>query len=172
MASPFVAEIRMFCGDFAPSGWALCNGQVLPISQNTALFSLLGTTYGGDGRTNFALPNLQAMSPMGQGEGAGLTPSVLGQAGGAATVTLTTPQIPAHTHRALGVARVGSSPSPSAGTWAKEGHELYASATSVPMTMNAGALASEGGGQPHNNLPPYLVVTFIIALQGIFPPRS
>ena len=162
----------MFCGDFAPSGWALCNGQVLPISQNTALFSLLGTTYGGDGRTTFALPNLQAMSPMGQGDGAGLTPSVLGHAGGAATVTLTTLQIPAHTHRALGVARAGSSPSPSAGTWATDGHELYTSAANVPTAMDAAALSSEGGGQPHNNLPPYLVVTFIIALQGIFPPRS
>jgi microcystin-dependent protein len=172
LASPFVAEIRMFCGNFAPSGWALCNGQLLPISQNTALFSILGTTYGGDGRTNFALPNLQGMSPMGQGDGAGLTPATLGQAGGAATVTLTTSQIPAHTHRALGVAHAGSSPSPSGDTWAKEGHELYTSAASAQTSMDAGALASQGGGQPHNNLPPYLVVTFIIALQGIFPPRS
>jgi microcystin-dependent protein len=162
----------MFCGNFAPSGWALCNGQVLPISQNTALFSLLGTTYGGDGKTNFALPNLQGMSPTGQGDGAGLAPAVLGEAGGAATVTLTTSQIPAHTHRAVGAAHAGSSPSPAGSTWAKEGRELYTSATSAPTEMAAGALASEGGGQPHNNLPPYLVVTFIIALQGIFPPRS
>jgi microcystin-dependent protein len=172
VSSPFVGEIRMFCSNFAPLGWALCNGQLLPISQNTALFSLLGTTYGGDGRSNFALPNLQGMSPMGQGDGDGLTPATLGQVGGAATVTLTTSEIPAHTHRALGVAHAGSSPSPSGGAWAKEGQELYTSATSPPTAMNAGALASVGGGQPHNNLPPYLVVNFIIALQGVYPARS
>jgi microcystin-dependent protein len=172
LASPFVAEIRMFCGNFAPSGWDMCNGQLLPINQNTALFSLLGTIYGGDGRTNFALPDLQGMSPMGQGDGTGLAPATLGQTGGAATVTLATSQIPAHTHRALGVAHAGSSQSPSGGTWAKEGRELYTSPTSASTAMNAGALASEGGGQPHNNLPPYLVVNFIIALQGVYPPRS
>jgi microcystin-dependent protein len=172
VASPFVAEIRMFSGNFAPTGWATCNGQLLPIAQNTALFSILGTTYGGDGKTNFALPNLQGMSPMGQGDGAGLAPNTLGQTGGAATVTLATSQIPAHTHRAMGVAHAGSSPEPSGGTWAKQRRDLYTSAASPPTAMNAGALASEGGGQPHNNLPPYLVVNFIIALQGVFPPRS
>jgi microcystin-dependent protein len=172
LSSPFVAEIRMFCGNFAPIGWALCNGQLLPISQNTALFSILGTTYGGDGKTTFALPNLQGMSPMGQGDGSGLTPAVLGQVGGTATVALTTSEIPAHTHRALGVAHAGSSPSPSGSTWAKEGHELYTSSASARTSMNPAALASQGDGQPHNNLPPYLVVNFIIALQGVFPPRS
>jgi microcystin-dependent protein len=172
MAFPFVAEIRMFCGNFAPTGWALCNGQLLPIGQNTALFSLLGTTYGGDGRTNFALPDLQGMSPMGQGDGAGLTPSPLGQTGGAATVTLVTAQIPAHTHQALGVDRVGSSSEPSGDTWAKARRNLYSSPATGLTAMNASALASQGGGQPHNNLPPYLVVNFIIALQGIYPARS
>jgi microcystin-dependent protein len=172
MASPFVAEIRMFCGNFAPIGWAFCNGQLLPIGQNTALFSLLGTTYGGDGRTNFALPNLQGMSPMGQGAGIGLTPNTLGEAGGTAAVTLLTSQIPAHSHRARGVARAGSSRVPSGGTWAKENRDLYTSAATAPTPMDASALASTGGGEPHNNLPPYLVVNFIIALQGVYPPRT
>jgi microcystin-dependent protein len=172
LSSPFVAEIRMFCSNFAPVGWALCNGQLLPISQNTALFSILGTTYGGDGKTTFALPNLQGMSPMGQGDGEGLAPAVLGQVGGAATVTLTTSEIPAHTHRALGVADAGSTPSPSGATWAKESHEMYTSSASARTPMGPAALASQGGGQPHNNLPPYLVVNFIIALQGVFPSRS
>jgi microcystin-dependent protein len=172
MAAPFVGEIRMFCGNFAPTGWALCNGQLVPINQNTALFSLLGTTYGGDGRSNFALPNLQGMSPMGQGGGTGLTPNTLGQSGGAATVTLLTSQIPSHTHQAMGAAHAGSSRVPSADTWAKPHRDSYTSAASVPTAMNASALALAGGGQPHNNLPPYLVVNFIIALQGIFPPRS
>ena len=172
MATPFLAEIRMFCGNFAPIGWAFCNGQVLPIGQFTALFSLLGTTYGGNGRTNFALPDLQGMSPMGQGDGAGLMPSTLGQTGGTATVTLFTSQIPAHTHQALGVAHAGSARVPSGATWAKPRRDSYTSATSSLTAMNAGALAPSGGGQPHNNLPPYLVVNFIIALQGIFPPRS
>ena len=172
MSSPFVAEIRMFCSNFAPIGWALCNGQLLPISQNTALFSILGTTYGGDGKTTFALPNLQGASPMGQGDGDGLTPAVLGQVGGAGTVTLATSEIPAHTHRALGAAHAGSSRSPSGGTWAKEGHELYTSSASTQTSMNPAALASQGGGQPHNILPPYLVVNFIIALHGVFPSRA
>jgi microcystin-dependent protein len=172
LSSPFVAEIRMFCSNFAPIGWALCNGQLLPISQNIALFSILGTTYGGDGKTTFALPNLQGMSPMGQGDGEGLAPALLGQTGGAAAVTLTTSEIPAHTHRALGAAQAGSSPSPSGTTWAKDAHELYTSSANAETSMNPAALASQGGGQPHNNLPPYLVVNFIIALQGIFPSRS
>jgi microcystin-dependent protein len=172
MATPFVAEIRMFCGNFAPAGWALCNGQLIPIAQNIALFSLLGTTYGGDGRSNFALPNLQAMSPIGQGDGPDLAPNTLGQTGGAATVTLVTSEIPAHTHQALGVSHAGVSPSPSGDAWAKPHRDSYTSASSGLTAMNASALASAGGGQPHNNLPPYLVVNFIIALQGIFPPRS
>src|SRR5271155_4717230 len=129
MSDQFLGEIRIVPFSFAPTEWAFCNGQLLPISQNTALFSLLGTTYGGDGRTNFALPNLQGMSPMGQGDGAGLAPATLGQTGGAATVTLAISQIPAHTHQALGVAHDGSSKSPSGGTWAKDQRELYTSPT-------------------------------------------
>ena len=173
MADPFVAEIRMFAGNYPPNGWALCNGQLLPISQNTALFSLLGTTYGGDGKTNFALPDLRDRSPIHFGQGPGLTNRDPGETGGAAAVALTTGQIPAHTH----VAKAALSPttntpgngvslSPSGG-----GAPIY-KALSHPAAMAAQTLSAAGNSQPHNNMQPYLAVTFIIALQGVFPPRS
>ncbi len=174
MSDVFLAEIRMVPFNFAPKGWALCNGQLLPISQNTALFSLLGTQFGGDGRSNFALPNLQGSSPIMGGNGA---QNVVGQSGGTETVTLTADQIPAHTHTPNAISSPGSSTSPAGKLWAEGssgGSATYnAYSTGTPNSvMNAGAITTAGGDQPHNNLQPYLVVNFIIALQGIFPARS
>lgn len=173
MADQFVAEIRIFAGNFAPLGWAFCNGQILPISQNTALFSLLGTTYGGNGTSTFALPNLQGCAPNGEGQGAGLTYRVLGETGGAPTVTLTGNEIPPHIHMPNAVTGGGNGTSPAAAVWASQAGRTpppaYASTANV--AMNPGAIGPTGGGQPHNNMPPYLALNFIIALQGVFPPR-
>jgi microcystin-dependent protein len=175
MANPYLGEIRMFAGNFAPTGWALCNGQLLPISQYTALFSLLGTYYGGNGTSNFALPNLQGATPMNQGNGPGLTPRDVGETGGEPTVTLTQSQIPAHTHGAVGTSAAASSAAPGGNLWAASadrGGILYSDSTTSLVQMAPTAFAPSGGGVPHNNMPPYLVVSFIIALQGVFPPRS
>ena len=173
MSQPFVAEIRMFAGNFAPKGWALCNGQILPISQNTALFSLLGTFYGGDGKSNFALPNLQGNVPVHMGQGPGLSDYVLGETAGSQTVTLLSSEMPAHNHPVSCSSQQADQPSPGGFVWAVEPTGLvnpYTSgAPNVPMANLAG---NAGGNQPHNNLMPYLVVTFIIALQGIFPARN
>jgi microcystin-dependent protein len=175
MADPFIAEIRIFPFNFAPTGWAMCNGQIMPISQNTALFSLVGTTYGGNGTSNFALPNFQGMAPLQQGQGAGLSLRALGETGGETSVTLNANQLPSHTHSAEAAA-AGGEVSPQNNTWggALKGHgaNLYAPAGSNMTPMSAAALAQNGGGQPHNNMPPYLALNFCIALQGIFPPRS
>jgi microcystin-dependent protein len=176
MADPFVAEIRLFPFNFAPKGWAFCNGQLLPISQNTALFSLLGTTYGGDGRSTFGLPNLQGSAAMHQGQGPGLSQRFLGETGGQQTVTLTLTQMPAHTHTANGKA-AGGTANPSSMVWGtsnagKVAANFYAPAAPAPVNMNAGALANTGGSQPHNNMMPYLTLNFCIAMQGVFPPRS
>jgi len=162
--------------NFAPMGWATCSGQVLNISQNTALFSLLGTTYGGDGRSNFALPNLQAAAPMGYGNGSGLSQRTWGQVGGEYTVPLQTTQIAAHNHGVNCISGAGSSNSPANAVWAAEKGDrvpppLYAAAA-TNVNMNPADIAIAGGNQPHNNLPPFLSVLFIIALQGIFPPRN
>lgn len=170
---PFVGEIRMFAGNFAPTGWAFCNGQLLPISQNTALFSLLGTNYGGDGRTTFGLPDLRDRSPMHQGAGPGLTPRNVGEAGGSSSVTLTTAQMPSHGHS------VQSAAAPDAGqpgpismlARTSDNSSVYHTATNL-KTMSAASVQSNGSGWPHNNRQPYLGVSFIIALQGIYPPRS
>jgi len=174
---PFVAEIRMFAGNFAPSGWAFCNGQILSISQNTALFALLGTTYGGNGQSNFALPDLQAQSPIGPGQGPGLSNYFLGEQSGVENVTLLTTEIPLHTHGApQATSAGGTSTSPLGNTWAASGGgrtppPLYA--TGTPNTpMNPAAIGVAGGGQPHQNRQPYLAVSFIIALRGVFPPRA
>ena len=174
MSDPFVAEIRMFGGNFAPTGWAQCNGQLLPISQNTALFSLLGTFYGGDGKTTFALPNLQGSSPLGQGQGAGLSDYALGQQGGSQSVTLLQTEIPSHTHNLRGNFNAGdvNDPAPNRSLARSGTGFLYQSTTSSNLTaMSPQALSVFGGSQPHNNMQPYLTVTFIIAMQGVFPPR-
>ena len=171
MADQFVAEIRIFCGNFAPVGWAFCNGQILPISQNTALFSLLGTTYGGNGVSTFALPNLQGRCAIGAGSGPGLTPRSLGEVGGSTTVTLTSAQMPSHAHNLLSADTPGTLSGPAEAVPARSaaGQSLYASGTPVPMS--AASITPTGGGLPHNNLQPYLTLNFIIALQGFFPSR-
>ncbi len=173
---PFVAEIRIFAGNFAPKGWALCNGQLMPISQNTALFSLLGTTYGGDGKSTFALPNLQGSAPMQQGQGPGLSLRDLGEIGGEPTVTLLQTEMPAHSHSPQG--STGSNQTtPVNNAWASGaklgGGNLYVPTnqqTNVQMSPLGTSIA--GSSLPHNNMMPYLGLTFIIALQGVFPPRS
>ena len=175
MSEPFLGEIRAFAGDFAPNGWALCNGQVLPIVQNTALFSLLGTTYGGNGQTTFALPDLQERIPMHWGNGTALSPRTWGETGGVAAVALLPTEMPAHTHPVQAAAAGGDATSPAGAVFAEAlngrvGERLYASTPNT--TMAPTAVTSSGGAQPHNNLPPYLVVTYIIALQGIFPSRQ
>lgn len=178
MADPFVAEIRVFPFDFAPRGWAWCDGQILPISQNTALFSLLGTTYGGDGKSTFALPDLQGRAPMHPDQGPGLSPRELGESGGSESVSLLTTEMPVHTHTLLASNVPGDlrAPVSTAGTpraLAAPGNGLlYAPATGTRVAMHPSELGTTGGGQPHNNMQPYLTLTFCIALQGVFPPRS
>jgi len=170
MADPFVAEIRIFPFNFAPTGWAWCDGQLLPISQHTALFSLLGTTYGGNGKSNFALPNLQGRAPMHPGQGPGLSLHDLGETGGAETVTLLESEMPAHSHTLRATSEDGDRPTPTARYLAR-GTNLYAAAQHL-NTMAIETLAPAGGDQPHNNMQPYLTLHFCIALQGVFPPRE
>lgn len=173
MSDHFVAEIRMFAGNFPPLGWAFCEGQLLPISQNTALFSLLGTQYGGNGMTNFALPNLTDRTPLQVGEGPGLTPRSMGEAGGSAAHALTTAEMPAHQH-ALRASSVNAT------TTVANGNMLAAvnapnppyHDASMMAPMAAGVIGSNGSGTPHENRQPYLKLSFIIALQGTFPPRA
>jgi microcystin-dependent protein len=176
MSNPFVAEIRIFSGNFAPTGWAQCNGQLLPISQNTALFSLLGTTYGGDGKSNFALPDMQGNAPMQQGQGPGLSQRFLGETGGEDSVTLLQTEMPAHSHGIQGASGGTASNNPVGNAWAggqKGFGNVYASTGGGNnVQMNPFALSIAGGNLPHNNLMPYLCLTFIIALQGVFPARS
>jgi len=177
MSNPFVAEIRIFGFNFAPSGWALCDGQLLPLSQNTALFSLLGTTYGGDGKSTFALPNLQGSVPLQQGQGPGLSLYDLGETGGQTSVTLLFSELPAHTHALqCFTTAVGDKTSPvgaiPAVPPAQRGQNFYADAQGTKPAMNTNLLAPAGGNLPHNNLPPYLTLNFCIALQGVYPPRS
>lgn len=170
MTDQFVGEIRAVGFNFAPQGWAMCNGQLLPIVQNTALFSLLGTQYGGDGRTTFALPNLQNNTPLDQGNGTGLTPRVIGETGGESQVTLNQSQIPSHDHPAQAAAGPGNKVGPGGNVTAEIRGGSYAAVANAQMS--ASALQQTGGGLPHNNLPPFVVLNFIIALVGIFPPRS
>ena len=175
MADPFVAEIRIFPFNFAPKGWAWCDGQLLPLSQNTALFSLLGTTYGGDGKSNFALPDLQGRAPMHPGQGPGLSLHDLGETGGSETVTLLESEIPSHSHALRASLDDGDLGAPGATrSLAKSGNGvIYTSNTaSGTPAMAAEGLAPAGGDQPHNNMQPYLTFYFAIALQGVFPPRT
>lgn len=181
MSNPFVAEIRIFPFNFAPVGWAMCNGQLLPISQNTALFSLLGTTYGGDGKSNFALPNLQGNNPMMQGQGTGLTLRDLGETGGEETVTLLVSEIPSHSHTLTADNSQATALDPSGALYAAghfddgAGHKGQVDIYVTTPPNVAGSILSTsvfGSSLPHNNLQPYLTLNFCIALQGIFPPRT
>ncbi len=171
---PFVAEIRMFPFNFAPKGWAWCDGQLLPLSQNTALFSLLGTTYGGNGKSNFALPDLQGRAPMHPGQGPGLSLHDLGETGGSETVSLLESEIPSHSHTLRADSFDAQRSAPGNNVLAASiGHTAYQSTTNANLTaMSGNALAPAGGDQPHNNMQPYLTVYFCIALQGVFPPRT
>lgn len=167
---PFVAEIRILPTNFAPTGWAFCNGQLLPISQNTALFSLLGTTYGGDGKSTFALPNLQGTAPMHPGQGPGLSLRDLGEVGGEETVTLTQAQTPSHTHPLNADSGSPTTGSPANAALASPAAlRKYSAAADLEPMVPIGAA---GGSQPHNNMQPYLTLNFCIALQGVYPPRS
>jgi microcystin-dependent protein len=176
MSNPFLAEIRIFTGNFAPKGWAQCDGQLMPISQNTALFSLLGTTYGGNGTSNFALPNLQGCAPMQAGQGPGLSLRDLGETGGEQTVTLLQTEMPAHTHQAMAGAN-SDTDTPVNNTWGNstKGHAIALYAPYSPQTavqMNPFGTSIAGGSLPHNNMQPFLGLMFIIALQGVYPARS
>jgi microcystin-dependent protein len=163
MSSPFIGEIRMFGGNFAPAGWAFCDGSLLPISENDTLFQLIGTTYGGDGQSTFALPDLRGRVPIHVGPG-----FTLGQAAGEETVTLTTAQIPAHTHIPQGNSSPGTQSSPAGGVWAQSTLGQF-SAAAPSASMDPGALGTTGGSQPHDNMVPFLAVNFILSLFGVFP---
>jgi microcystin-dependent protein len=169
MADPFFGEIRLFSFGFAPKAWALCNGQLLPINQNQALFSLLGTTYGGDGRVTFALPDLRGRIPyhFGQGTEENLT---LGQKSGEEAHTLTISEMPAHNHLAMASSNSADQASPQNALWANAGTNRFANQS--PGNILARGTNTTGGSQPHNNMPPYLVLNFCIALIGVFPPRN
>lgn len=174
MSDQFVAEIRIFASNFAPKYWATCDGQLMPISQNTALFSLLGTTYGGDGKSTFALPNLEGSAPMQQGQGQGLSLHDLGETGGTETVTLLESEIPAHTHTMQANTGVGDlqSPAPERVLARSSGGSAYQSNTAANLVpMDYQSLTPAGGSLPHNNMQPYLTMTFCVALQGVFPQR-
>lgn len=179
MSEPFIAEIKIFAGNFAPRGWAFCDGQLLPLAQNTALFSLIGTTYGGDGRTTVGLPNLQGRVPMHSGRGPGLTARRLGERTGMTEVILSEDQIPNHTHELMGVAETpdslaagGALPGPTKSLATARGGDLYSDTLTNVAPLSANAVSNEGGGQAHNNLQPFLTLNFIIALQGLYPSRS
>lgn len=170
---PFVAEIRILSCNFAPTGWAKCNGQILPLSQNTALFSLLGTFYGGNGQSTFALPNMQGNAPMHQGQGPGLSDHFIGEEGGTQFVTLLSSEIPVHTHSMLAIGDVGDVNVPTNNGFARStGASVYNTDASPVTQLSPVALSMSGGSLPHNNMQPYLTLNFVIALQGVYPPRG
>lgn len=168
MAQPYVGEIRMFAGNFAPAGWMFCEGQLLPISENETLFQLIGTTYGGDGESTFALPDLRGRIPLHAGAGAG-TSFVLAETGGAEELTLTVSQIPAHAHPLIAVTDIGSTTVPSNNFLAQSDTLKMYATVAATSPLGASSVGSTGGSQPHNNFQPYLCVDFIISLFGIFP---
>lgn len=168
MPQPFVGEIRIFAGSFAPTGWAFCNGQILPIGQNTALFSLIGTTYGGNGVSTFALPNLQGRVPIGSGDGPGLTPRSRGNMVGEEGHTLSGPELPSHTH-SLGASSNGASDTVVGGVLARSPAGIPQFNASADTQLHSSVVGTAGASQPHNNMQPYLTLNFIIALQGVFP---
>lgn len=170
MSQPYVGEIIMFGGNFEIAGWAYCNGQLIPISENDILFQLIGTTYGGDGENTFALPNLQSRFPIHQGQGPGLSQNyVIGEQGGVESVTLTTNQIPSHSHTP-NANDTGGSDSPNGNVWAKSTTgKPYSSNTTSLVALNSASVQTAGGSQPHDNMHPYLCVTFLISLFGVYP---
>lgn len=168
MSTPYIGEIRMFGGNFAPAGWVCCNGQLLSISENDVLFNLIGTTYGGDGQSTFGVPNLQGRLPMHQGSG-----FPLAQSAGSETVTLTGTQLPSHSHPYLATQSAATTGNPSGALPAQTAGSTYASTTSAPTTtMSPQGIVQTGGNQPHDNMMPYLAVSFIISLFGIYPSQS
>lgn len=170
MSEPFVAEIRIFAGNFAPRNWAFCDGQLLPIAQNTALFSLIGTIYGGDGRSTMGLPNLKDRAPMHPGNGPGLSSRRLGEKIGVQEVTLSPAQLPSHSHNLLSfTSTTDDTPSASVGVG---NAPIYGPGTGTKVPMDSNAVQANGGGQPHNNMQPFLAMNFIIALIGLYPSRS
>ena len=172
MADPFVAEIRIFGFNFAPRGWAMCNGQILPLSQSTALFSLLGTNYGGNGQSNFGLPNLQARAPMHPGQGPGLSLHDLAETGGSESVTLLESEIPSHTHTLMASSVNSQLISPANNSLGRGNPVKLYSPTATLTKMGNSSIAGAGSSNPHNNMMPYLTMNFCIALQGVYPPRS
>lgn len=172
MGTPYIGEIRMFGGNFAPAGWAFCDGQLLPIADNDALFTLIGTTYGGDGLTTFALPDLRGRIPVHQGTGPGLSTRVIGESGGVENVTLTLNQLPVHSHAPRATTNPGGA-GPSGAIWAKAANEVYDDETLSDLVPMLNTLVQvTGGGRPHDNMAPFLAVSFIISLYGIFPSQS
>ncbi|RJX38722.1 phage tail protein [Paenibacillus pinisoli] len=175
---PYVGEIRIFAGNYPPAGWALCNGQEIRIEQNPALFSVIGFQYGGDGKTNFKLPNLMGQAAMGTGQGPGLTPRTIGEQAGTQSVTLTQNQMPMHTHVPQAVNQPGTASNPANQYWAETAAigrppvqlSLYGQQPNVQMLPTA--LSVQGGSQPHNNMQPFLAMNFIIALEGVYPPKQ
>jgi microcystin-dependent protein len=171
MATPFVGDIRMVGFNFAPRGYAMCNGQLLPIDQYAALFALIGTTYGGDGQTTFALPDLRGRFPLHMGQGSGLSNYVIGQQSGVENVTLLSNQIPAHNHTPACNSAAGDQGSPVSNFWAASAQQLYSNAA-PNVSMHANLIQPAGGNLPHDNMNPFLAITFVIALEGVFPSRN